>query len=237
MSGIFNQFHQPVGMTLSDWKGAPFPQAQQITGRYCKLERINAERHAKELYEAYSEASDCRDWTYLAVGPFETFDTFLDYVKKMEEQTDPMHFAVIDLTSMKPVGTFALMRIDTSNGVIEVGHVSYSVRMKRSRISTEVISLLLKYVFEDLGYRRFEWKCDALNAPSRGAAERFGFSFEGIFRQAVVTRGRNRDTAWYSIIDGEYPSLRPAYDMWLDERNFDNQGQQIRRLGELMERG
>lgn len=155
MSGIFNQFHQPVGMTLSDWKGAPFPQAQQITGRYCKLERINAERHAKELYEAYSEASDCRDWTYLAVGPFETFDTFLDYVKKMEEQTDPMHFAVIDLTSMKPVGTFALMRIDTSNGVIEVGHVSYSVRMKRSRISTEVISLLLKYVFEDLGYRRF----------------------------------------------------------------------------------
>lgn len=97
--------------------------------------------------------------------------------------------------------------------------------------------IAFKVRFEDLGYRRFEWKCDALNAPSREAAERFGFSFEGIFRQAVVTRGRNRDTAWYSIIDGEYPSLRPAYDMWLDERNFDNQGRQIRRLGELMERG
>lgn len=237
MSGSFNQFHQPVGQSLSDWKGAPFPLVQQMAGRYCKLERINAERHAKDLYEAYGEASDNRDWTYLPVGPFETFDVFLVYVKKMEEQTDPMHFAVIDLVSMKPVGTFALMRIDPVNGVIEVGHVSYSVRMKRTRISTEVISLLLKYVFEDLGYRRFEWKCDALNAPSRRAAERFGFSFEGIFRQAIVTRGRNRDTAWYSIIDGEYPILRPAYDLWLDEGNFDSQGRQIKRLGELMERG
>ncbi|MBC6556182.1 GNAT family N-acetyltransferase [Citrobacter braakii] len=236
MSDIFNQFHQPIGMSLSDWRGAPFPEAQQITGRYCQLERINAARHAKGLYEAYCEASDFRDWTYLPVGPFETFDAFFVYLKKIEEQTDPMHFAVIDLASMKPVGTFALMRIDPSNGVIEVGHISYSPLMKRTRASTEVMSLVLKYVFEDLGYRRFEWKCDALNAPSREAAERFGFSFEGIFCQAIVTRGRNRDTAWYSIIDGEYPTLRPAYDMWLDEGNFDNQGRQIKRLAELMKR-
>ncbi|MBC6501920.1 GNAT family N-acetyltransferase [Citrobacter freundii] len=236
MSDIFNQFHQPIGMSLSDWRGAPFPEAQQITGRYCQLERINAARHAKGLYEAYCEASDFRDWTYLPVGPFETFDAFFVYLKKIEEQTDPMHFAVIDLASMKPVGTVALMRIDPSNGVIEVGHISYSPLMKRTRASTEVMSLVLKYVFEDLGYRRFEWKCDALNAPSREAAERFGFSFEGIFRQAIVTRGRNRDTAWYSIIDGEYPTLRPAYDMWLDEGNFDNQGRQIKRLAELMKR-
>lgn len=236
MSDIFNQFHQPIGMSLSDWRGAPFPEAQQITGRYCQLERINAARHAKGLYEAYCEASDFRDWTYLPVGPFETFDAFFVYLKKIEEQTDPMHFAVIDLASMKPVGTFALMRIDPSNGVIEVGHISYSPLMKRTRASTEAMSLVLKYVFEDLGYRRFEWKCDALNAPSREAAERFGFSFEGIFRQAIVTRGRNRDTAWYSIIDGEYPTLRPAYDMWLDEGNFDNQGRQIKRLAELMKR-
>lgn len=236
MSDIFNQFHQPIGMSLSDWRGAPFPEAQQITGRYCQLERINAARHAKGLYEAYCEASDFRDWTYLPVGPFETFDAFFVYLKKIEEQTDPMHFAVIDLASMKPVGTFALMRIDPFNGVIEVGHISYSPLMKRTRASTEVMSLVLKYVFEDLGYRRFEWKCDALNAPSREAAERFGFSFEGIFRQAIVTRGRNRDTAWYSIIDGEYPTLRPAYDMWLDEGNFDNQGRQIKRLAELMKR-
>ena len=236
MSDIFNQFHQPIGMSLSDWRGAPFPEAQQITGRYCQLERINAARHAKGLYEAYCEASDFRDWTYLPVGPFETFDAFFVYLKKIEEQTDPMHFAVIDLASMKPVGTFALMCIDPFNGVIEVGHISYSPLMKRTRASTEVMSLVLKYVFEDLGYRRFEWKCDALNAPSREAAERFGFSFEGIFRQAIVTRGRNRDTAWYSIIDGEYPTLRPAYDMWLDEGNFDNQGRQIKRLAELMKR-
>ncbi|CDL40836.1 Acetyltransferase, GNAT family [Citrobacter freundii] len=155
----------------------------------------------------------------------------------MEEQTDPMHFAVIDLTSMKPVGTFALMRIDTSNGVIEVGHVSYSVRMKRSRISTEVISLLLKYVFEDLAIAVLNGNAMLSMLLPVGRRSALASVFEGIFRQAVVTRGRNRDTAWYSIIDGEYPSLRPAYDMWLDERNFDNQGRQIRRLGELMERG
>ena len=234
MSFTYNDFQQPVGMGLPDWQGAKFPAAQQIAGRYCKLERINAGQHAKDLYDAYCDSPDYRDWTYLASGPFTTFDSFLDYLRKIETLSDPMHFAVIDLASMKAVGTFALMRIDAANGVAEVGWVTYSSRMQRSRLSTEVMALLLKYVFEELGYRRFEWKCDALNAPSREAAKRFGFSFEGIFRQAVVVHQRNRDTAWYSIIDSEYPALRPAYEKWLDEHNFDDNGQQITRLADLI---
>lgn len=145
-----------------------------------------------------------------------------------------MHYAVVDQVSGKAVGTLALMRIDVPNGVIEVGYVTYSQRMKRTRLSTEAMSLLLKYVFEDLGYRRFEWKCDSLNAPSRAAALRYGFTFEGIFRQAIVTHQRNRDTAWHSIIDGEYPALRAAYAQWLDEHNFDEEGRQIEKLKELI---
>lgn len=234
MSSTFNEFQQPVGLALPDWQGARFPTAQHITGRYCKLERINVERHAKTLYDAYCDTPDSRDWTYLATGPFTTFDSFLSYLTKIATQTDPMHFAVIDLASMQAVGTLALMRIDATNGVIEVGWVTYSSRMKRSRVSTEVMSLLLDYVFEGLGYRRVEWKCDALNAPSRAAATRFGFTFEGIFRQAVVVHQRNRDTAWYSIIDSEYPALREAFTLWLDEGNFDSKGQQIKRLATLI---
>ncbi|WP_213133477.1 GNAT family N-acetyltransferase [Citrobacter sp. FP75] len=234
MSSTFNEFQQPIGVGLPDWQGAQFPAAQQITGRYCKLERINAERHAQDLYEAYRDAPDSRDWTYLAAGPFATFDSMFAYLTKIEAQSDPLHYAVIDLASMKAVGTLALMRIDTSNGVIEVGWVTYSRRMQRSRLSTEVMSLMLKYVFEELGYRRFEWKCDALNVPSREAANRFGFSFEGIFRQAVVVHQRNRDTAWYSILDSEYPALQAAYKIWLDESNFDASGQQIQRLADVI---
>lgn len=234
MSSNFNEFQQPVGAGLPDWQGAQFPAAQHITGRYCKLERINAERHAKDLYEAYRDAPDSCHWTYLAAGPFTTFDSIFVYLTKIETLSDPMHYAVIDLATMKAVGTLALMRIDAPNGVIEVGSVTYSPRMQRSRLSTEVMSLLLTYVFEELGYRRFEWKCDALNAPSRKAASRFGFTFEGIFRQVVVVHQRNRDTAWHSIIDSEFPALQEAYKIWLDARNFDARGQQITRLADVI---
>jgi RimJ/RimL family protein N-acetyltransferase len=141
---------------------------------------------------------------------------------------------VIDLATGKAIGTLALMRIDPPNGVIEVGHVTYSPRLKRTRIASDAMSLLMKYVFEDLGYRRFEWKCDSLNAPSRAAALRYGFKFEGIFRQAIVTRGRNRDTAWFSVIDSEYPAVRDGFAQWLDERNFDAEGNQRERLADVI---
>ena len=141
---------------------------------------------------------------------------------------------MIDLATGKAVGTLALMRIDRANGVIEVGHVTYSPRLKRTRIATEAMFLLMKHVFDELGYRRFEWKCDSLNAPSRAAALRYGFTFEGIFRQAIVYHERNRDTAWFSIIDSEWPALRDGYTRWLDAGNFDAQGKQLERLVDLI---
>lgn len=234
MTERFNQFNQPVGADLPGWNGGGIPDGKTLKGRYCRLERISVEHHASSLNEAYSKAPDERDWTYLPAGPFITFESLCAYLSGIELVADPMHYAVIDSASGKAVGTFALMRTDAPNGVIEMGYVTYSPLMKRTRISSEVISLVLDYVFGELGYRRFEWRCDSLNAPSRAAAERYGFTLEGIFRQAAVTRGRSRDTAWHSIIDVEYPQLRRAYARWLSPSNFDENGNQLEKLGKLI---
>lgn len=234
MTVRLNEFQQPIGAALPGWRGAQLPDARPLVGRYCRIERIDVERHAADLYEAYQDAPDARDWTYLFVWPFDSLGSYRSYLTSIAKQADPMHHAVIDLASGKAVGTLALMRIDASNGVIEVGNVTYSPRMKRTRLATETMSLLMSYVFEELGYRRFEWKCDALHSVSRAAALRYGFKFEGIFRQAIVTRQRNRDTSWYSIIDSEYPVLRSAYRQWLDTSNFDGQSRQIRRLADFI---
>jgi RimJ/RimL family protein N-acetyltransferase len=229
-----NEYGQPIGEPIAGWHGAQMPGATALEGRHCRIERVNVERHVEDLYEAYSSATDGRNWTYLAVGPFSSLAEYRAHLTERAASLDPMHYAVIDLATGKAVGTLSLMRIDAANGVIEVGHVTYSPRMQRTRVSTEAMALLQKYVFEDLGYRRFEWKCDSLNGPSRAAAERYGFTFEGIFRQVMVYRGRNRNTAWYSIIDSEYPALRTAFAQWLDERNFDAEGNQNKRLAELI---
>ena len=231
-----NEFMQPIGEPVADWKGAQLPGREPLVGRYCRIERVDVEQHVEDLYEAYSAAADGRDWTYLAVGPFHQLEAYREHLTKAAALTDPMHHAVIDLATGKAIGTLALMRIDAANGVIEVGHVTYSPRLKKTRIASEAMALLMKHVFEDLGYRRFEWKCDSLNGPSRAAALRYGFRFEGIFRQAIVYRGRNRDTAWFSVIDSEYPALRTGFAQWLDERNFDAQGNQVERLADLIAR-
>ena len=229
-----NQYMQPIGFPLPDWKGAQLPRRELLAGRYCRIEPVEVERHVEDLYEAYSTATDGRDWTYLAVGPFPSFEAYREHLTKIAALTDPLHYAVIDLATGKAVGTLALMRIDAANGVIEVGHVTYSPRLKRTRIASDAMALLMKYVFEALGYRRFEWKCDSLNAPSRAAALRYGFTFEGIFRQAIVVHERNRDTAWFSVLDSEYPALRDGFAQWLDERNFDAEGNQREKLAELI---
>lgn len=229
-----NDFAQPIGEPVPGWQPAQLPGSAPLVGRYCRIERVDVERHAEDLFQAYSEATDARDWTYLNVGPFESLQAYREHLTKMAASADPMHHAVIDLATGKAIGTLALMRIDTANGVIEVGHVTYSPRLKQTRVATEAMALLLKYVFDDLGYRRFEWKCDSLNQPSRTAALRYGFKFEGIFRQAIVYRGRNRNTAWFSIIDSEYPALRKGFAQWLDERNFDAEGNQVERLAVLI---
>lgn len=225
-----NEFGQPVGEQIPEWVPAPLPSAQTLKGRYCTLERLNPDKHAEQLYAAYSNESDGRDWTYLPVGPWENFETYFAWTQQAAASVDPRHYAVVDNSNGQALGTLALMRHDPANGVIEVGFVVFSGALKRTRIATEAHYLLMSYVFDTLGYRRYEWKCDSRNEPSMKAARRLGFDYEGTFRQHVFYKGRNRDTAWFSIIDGDWPRGRAAFNDWLDPSNFDNRGQQRRPL-------
>ena len=204
-----------------------------MTGRSCRLEPVDVERHAADLFAAYMEASDDRDWTYLSMERPVDSAAFRTYLRNAAESTDPLHFTIVDLESLRAVGTAALMRIDAVQGAIEVGCISYSPRLQRTHSATEAMYLLMRRVFDELGYRRYEWKCDSLNAPSRAAALRYGFTFEGVFRQAVVTKGRSRDTAWFSIIDKEWPRVRSALQSWLAPDNFDDAGQQRQSLAAI----
>jgi RimJ/RimL family protein N-acetyltransferase len=228
-----NAFGQPIGSALDEWTDRPLPPVTPMVGRYCRIEKLDSERHATDLYAAYSETPDGRDWTYSPAGPFSHLAQYVDYLRKVAVKSDPLHHAIIDSHSGKPVGTAALMRIDPLNGVIEIGHIVYSSRLKRTRSGTEAMYLFMRRVFDELGYRRYEWKCDSLNAPSRRAAERYGFRDEGIFRQAIVYKGRNRDTAWFSITDGEWPALRAAFEAWLAPENFGEDGMQRQSLSAM----
>jgi RimJ/RimL family protein N-acetyltransferase len=206
-----------------------------MAGRYCRLEPLDAERHARDLFEAYSDAPDERDWTYLVPQKPTSLAAYRDFLAAESPSEDPLRFAVVDIDTGRAVGRISLMRTDTLNGVIEVGGITYSLRLQRKPAGTEAIYLLARRVFDELGYRRFEWKCDSLNAASRAAAVRYGFTFEGIFRQVMVYHGRNRDTAWYSMLDSEWPRARQAFERWLDPDNFDEQGRQRRSLADLRE--
>ena len=225
---------QPVGEPLPNWMPRAWPPREVMTGRYCRLEPLTAARHGSALYTAFRQSSSDTDWTYMGVGPFPDEASYLAYAATMEASEDPQFFAVMDLASGQAVGSLAAMRIDPANGVIEVGNVAYSDQLKRTPAATEAQYLLMRRAFDQLGYRRYEWKCDSLNAPSRAAALRMGFQFEGIFRQAVVYKGRNRDTAWYSIIDTEWPRVRSGFEQWLAPGNFDDQGRQLQRLSALL---
>ncbi|OZI51583.1 GNAT family N-acetyltransferase [Bordetella genomosp. 4] len=226
---------QPVGDPLPHWTARPRPPHEAIAGHYCRLEPLDAARHGAELYDAFRQTPDDRDWTYTMAGPFPDQASYLAYARTVQVSEDPQFFAVIDLSTGRVVGSLAAMRIDPANGVIEVGNVAYSNLLKRTPAATEAQYLLMRRAFDQLGYRRYEWKCDSLNAPSRAAALRMGFQFEGIFRQAVVYKGRNRDTAWFSIIDSEWPAVRSGFEQWLAPDNFDAQGHQRRRLSDLIE--
>ena len=204
-----------------------------MSGRFCRVEPLNVERHAADLFAANGAAKDEANWTYLPYGPFETFDAYRAWVAKVSAADDPLFHAIIDLATGRAVGVASLMRIDPASGAIEVGGINYSPLLQRKPAATEAMYLMMRRVFDELGYRRYEWKCDALNAPSRAAARRLGFRFEGIFRQVVVYKGRNRDTAWFSIIDSEWPGLKAAFERWLDPANFDEQGNQRRKLSTL----
>ena len=228
-----NEFQQPVGEALEAWTLRLFPERVTLSGRFCRLEPLDLARHFADLYEAYGKAQDGRDWTYMFSGPFSSEEDFRRYLAEAEASRDPLHFAVIDAQSERATGTVALMRIEPKYGVAEVGHVAFSPLLQRTPAATESHFLLMQYAFEQLGYRRYEWKCDSLNAPSRKAALRLGFSYEGLFRQAIVYKGRTRDTAWFSIIDSEWPALRQGFTRWLAAENFDDQGQQRQTLAAL----
>nr|WP_198297791.1 GNAT family protein [Bordetella genomosp. 9] len=231
-----NEYGQAIGDALPDWTPRARPPATPMQGRYCRIEPLDPARHAADLFDAYRQAPDDRLWTYLSTGPFHDAAAFDAFIEKAAASADPMHHAIVDLDSGRAIGTAALMRIDCANGVIEVGHVCYSPRLQRTPHATETQYLFMKRVFDELGYRRFEWKCDSLNEPSRKAALRYGFTFEGIFRQAIVYKGRTRDTAWFSMLDREWPALRPGYEAWLAPGNFDAQGRQRRTLAQCMGR-
>ncbi|GAB2830584.1 GNAT family protein [Actinocorallia aurea] len=228
-----NDLGQPIGEPVPGWTPRPLPGPVVLHGARCRLEPLDAARHAAGLFEAYRAAPDGRDWTYMTVGPFEDPADYRAWAETAALGPDPRHYTVVDQGTGGPVGTLALMRQDPAHGVIEVGSVAFSPLMRRSALSTEAQFLLMAHVFDDLGYRRYEWKCDSLNAPSRAAAQRLGFTFEGVFRQAVVYKGRNRDTAWYSITDTEWPTLKRAFTTWLAPDNFTPDGHQLHPLTAL----
>lgn len=228
----FNALGQPLGFPVPDWKPPPAPGRVTLTGRVGRLEPLDSGRHAPRLYVANQTDLERRMWTYLPYGPFETLDAYRVWASTVSVKTDPLFFTVIDLNPGRPVGVASYLRIDPAVGSIEVGHIALSPLAQRTPAATEAMYLLMRHAFE-LGYRRYEWKCDALNAPSRTAAQRLGFSFEGVFRQATMYKGRNRDTAWYAVVDRDWPELRAAFETWLAPENFDAAGKQRQRLSDL----
>lgn len=225
-----NQFNQPIGQPVDGWEGCAPPDKVVLTGLFCRVESLDFSVHTDDLFDAYHAIPDMGDWTYLARDFFESKKEFKAYIQEILTRSDAKFYAIIDLKTNKAVGLFALMRIDTKNGVVEVGNIIFSSLLKRTTASTEAQYLLMHYVFETLKYRRYEWKCDSLNKASKQAALRLGFSFEGVFRQAIVYKGRNRDTAWFSIIDSEWAQLKQSFINWLSPNNFDAEGHQIKSL-------
>lgn len=228
-----NEFGQPVGHPLPQWRAPAWPLHKTMIGRFCRLEPIDLARHVPDLFRSLSLDTTGEGWTYLPYGPFASeaeLSAFLD-----EETTGggSVYYAVIDQASGGAVGFLSYIRIAPEAGSIEIGNVRFSPLLQRTPAATEAVYLMMRHVFDELGYRRCEWKCDNFNTPSHRAAKRFGFTFEGVFRQALVYRGRNRDTAWYSVIDGEWPRLRAAFERWLDPSNFDAAGKQRARLEAL----
>ena len=231
-----NQLGQPVGAPLPGWSPRKPPPRTPMVGRFCTVEPLDPARHAAQLFAAYADDVEGGMWTYLPRGPYASLDEFRDWAEAACRSDDPLVHAIIDHATGEAVGTAALMRIEPEAGVIEVGSITYSPRLQRRPAGTEAMYLMMRRVFDELGYRRYEWKCNSLNAPSRAAALRLGFRYEGLFRQATITRGRNRDTTWFSIIDSEWPAIRSGFEQWLSPANFDAAGNQVEPLSALIAR-
>jgi RimJ/RimL family protein N-acetyltransferase len=218
-----------------NWSAARTPARTAIDGELVRLEVLDPEGHAPSLFTASHVAGAEELWQHLPYGPFAGQADFTSWLEQRAASTDPLFYAVVDRESMRALGMASFLRMKPDNGVIEIGHIWFAPELQRTHKATEAIFLLAKTAFDDLGYRRLEWKCDSLNLPSRRAADRFGFTFEGIFRQHMIVKGRNRDTAWHSMTDGEWPSRRAAFEAWLAPENFDEKGRQRRSLAALRE--
>lgn len=206
------------------------PDMRPLHGRWIWLEHVSAAKHGHNLFESFADDKKGDVWTYMGYGPWEDFEQFEEWLKAREAARDPWFYAFIRRDTGKAVGMGSFMRCDAPNGVIEIGHIWMSPGLQQTREATEAIYLMIRHCFDDLGVRRLEWKCDALNAPSRRAAERFGFAFEGIFRQHMIVKGRNRDTAWYAMLDKDWHRVRDGFEAWLKPENFDAKGGQKAKL-------
>lgn len=229
-----NSLGQPIGFAVENWKGASPPSRDSMEGRLCRLDALRADVHALPLHQAYSLDRDGGNWTYLPYGPFARAGDYHAWAVEMQDREDTIAFAIVDRATERPLGVATYLRIDPPNGSIEVGHLSYAPALQRTVQSTEAMYLMMRRVFEDWGYRRYEWKCDSLNAPSVAAARRLGFRYEGTFLNQVVMKNRNRDTSWFSITDREWPEIRNGLEAWLDPSNFDGEGRQAKRLQDLI---
>ena len=228
-----NDHDQPIGHPLSGWAPRPLPPLTAMTGRFCRVEPLVPSLHAADLFEANSIDAGGRNWTYLNADGFGDLAGYTAWLEKMCAGSDPLFHAIIDLGTGRAVGVASYLRIDPANGVIEVGHINYSPRLQQTPAATEAMFLMMRRAVDELGYRRYEWKCDDRNAPSRAAAQRLGFTYEGTFRQALVYKSRNRDTAWFSILDSEWPAVKSAFEQWLAPENFDAAGRQKQSLAAL----
>jgi RimJ/RimL family protein N-acetyltransferase len=218
-------------MEILDWHGAKSPRRETHEGVLVRLEPLDSRRHGADLFAATAGADE--SWRYLPYGPFAGEGEFLRWLDERAALNDPLAFAIVDRSADAARGIATFMSIVPEHGVIEIGHIWLSPALQRTRQATEAIFIMARHAFDDLGNRRLEWKCSDANAPSKRAAERFGFTFEGVFRHHRVDKGRNRDTAWYSIIDSEWSPRRSAFEAWLAPGNFDGSGRQQRRLAEI----
>ena len=217
----------PIGAAIA-WSPVSAPERRPLAGRYVRLDPVDPVRHAGALF-ALSEAMPAL-WTYMGYGPFADLAAFRTWLEGCAKETDPLFYAVVDGATGRASGMASYLRITPAMGVIEIGHIWFAPALQKTRQATEAIFLLMRHVFDDLGYRRLEWKCDSLNAASRRAAARFGFSYEGVFRQHMIYKGRNRDTAWFAMTDGDWPAIRAGFEQFLDPGNFDETGAQRSKL-------
>lgn len=215
---------------LSVWTPRPKPGTEALEGRFVRLEKLDPARHTDGLFDASAQPDGDERFRWLPNLPPTDREVFRAWVEQSAASEDPLFFAVIDKASGKVAGRQTFMRIDAANGVAEIGHIYWGPLVSRKPAATEALFLFARHIFDDLGYRRFEWKCDNSNLPSKRAAQRFGFRHEGVFHQHLIVKGRNRDTAWFAMLNTDWPKLRPAYEAWLSPENFDAEGGQIKTL-------